>query len=362
MKLSTRMTIAMVALVLLTVVAVGGLTYRNLEAVMLPRSFARSQLDLRFLSTELASYVGGARQDIAGFRTAVALSGIVRAHLAGGVDPVDGTTEAVWRQRMASRYAAELTAKPAYDQFRIIAADGKELVRVERSRVDGAVSIVPDKELQHKDDRGYFQAALGLPANDIYVSPVELNQEHGEIETPHVPVLRVAAVIDTPDQKPFGIVIINVDMRPIFREIASGARAGSKIYIVDDHGNYLVHPNPGMEFGSDLGRPTQWQNDFPGLAAAFQQDRSTAMLISDGAGEKEVGGVAAIRLAGGPRVRRDRSNAASDCDGAGGGGRPLDAARRTDRVVERRRHRHSALPLLDPVAGTDDRRRRSISA
>ena len=77
---------------------------------------------------------------------------------------------------------------------------------------------------------------------------------------------------------------------------------GGKIYVVDERGNYLVHPDPSMEFGSDLGRPTQWQNDFPGLAAAFQQDRSTAMLISDRTGEKAVGCVAAIRLAGGPRV------------------------------------------------------------
>ena len=173
MKLSTRMTLAMVALALLTAVAVGGLTYRNLKAVMLPRAFTRSQLDLQLLTTELSSYAGGARQDITGFRTAVALKGIVRAHLAGGIDPVDGTTEAVWRQRMASRYATELAAKPAYEQFRMIAANGKELVRVDRSRVDGAVGIVPDTELQQKADRGYFQDALRLPADKIYVSPVE---------------------------------------------------------------------------------------------------------------------------------------------------------------------------------------------
>ncbi len=62
MKLSTRMTIAMVALVLLTALAVGGLTYRNLEAVILPRSLDRVQPDLRLLTTGLASYAGGARQ------------------------------------------------------------------------------------------------------------------------------------------------------------------------------------------------------------------------------------------------------------------------------------------------------------
>ena len=306
MKLSTRMTIAMVALVLVTAGAVGGLTYRNLEAVMLPRSLDRVQLDLRLLTADLASYVGGARQDIVGFRSAVAMQGIVRAHLGGGTDTADNVSEAVWRRRLAERFATELAAKPACDKFRVISFDnGHELVRVDRSGSDGAIRIVPDGELEYRGDRNFFNAAAAVPTDKIYVSPVQLNLNKAgtAVLTPHVPILRISATIPNPGQiKPFGLVIIDVDMRPIFREIASGARTGGRIYVVDEHGDYLVHPDPSMEFGSDLGRPTQWQNDFPGLAAAFQHDRSTAMLISDRAGEKEVGSVAAIRLAGGPLV------------------------------------------------------------
>ena len=172
MKLSTRMTIAMVTLVLLTVVAVGGLTYRNLKAVMLPRSLDRIQLDLRLLTTDLASYVGGARQDIAGFRSAAAMQGIVRAHLGGGTDPWDNISEATWRQRLAERFAAELAAKPAYDKFRVIGFDkGRELIRVDRSGPDGTIRIVPDEDLEYRGDRKFFGAAAETPADKIYISP-----------------------------------------------------------------------------------------------------------------------------------------------------------------------------------------------
>ena len=55
-----------------------------------------------------------------------------------------------------------------------------------------------------------------LPRIDVPVSSIELNRERGVIETPHVPTLRVASLVSAPDGKPFGVVIINIDMRPIF--------------------------------------------------------------------------------------------------------------------------------------------------
>ena len=61
MKLSTRMTLAMVALVLLTTVAVGCLSYRNVVTATLPRALGRAQIHVRLLATQLASYAQGAR-------------------------------------------------------------------------------------------------------------------------------------------------------------------------------------------------------------------------------------------------------------------------------------------------------------
>src|SRR5436190_24140152 len=105
MKLSSRLTLAMVGLVVATAVAVGWITYRNLEAAVLPRAVERLESHVRLLAAELAIYVRGARADIAGFPSAVALNGIVRARSAGGIEPPDGTkTETPCSATQATRY------------------------------------------------------------------------------------------------------------------------------------------------------------------------------------------------------------------------------------------------------------------
>jgi len=304
MKLSSRMAIAMASLVLLSVLAVGGLIDRNVEATIMPRATSRVALELRLLTNEIASYVRGAREDILGVRGAAAIQGIVRASLAGGTDPLDQLTEATWRRRIAAHFAAELAAKPAYDKFRIISFEnGRELVRVDRDGADGAIRIVPDDQLGDKNNRDYFKAALAASAEPIYVSPVTLkrDKEGTSVRTPHFPVLRVAGTIEAPDQKPFGIVVIDVDMRPILRDIVASARPEGHICIVDDRGNYLVHTDSTKEFGFETGKPTSWQRDYPSLVPGFEMDTASVTKLTDN-GASSIVGISAVRLAGGTRV------------------------------------------------------------
>ena len=301
MKLSSRMALAMVALVVLTALAIGLLSYRNIRSAVLPRAAERSELHVRMLATALTAAVRGAREDISGFQDAVAIAGIVRAHLAGGTDPQDGTSEAVWRRRMAERFAAELGAKPSYDIFRVIAfGDGRELVRVDRQGANNAIRIVPDDELKTKTDQRFFVEAKGGPANAVYVSPLELSL--GNSRADRIPILRVAAIIQTPDQKPFGMVVINVDMRSILHELAGSQQPGGKIYVVDDRGNYVLHPDPSRQFAVDSGKGSRWQNDFPALAPFFSSDDVKSALIDGDQDEKSLADMAAAVLAGGPRV------------------------------------------------------------
>jgi hypothetical protein len=212
---------------------VGVLSYRNLEGAILPRALERVDTHTRLLASELESYARGARADIVGFRSAVALEGVVRAHLAGGIDPLDGTSETVWRERMAARYLAELASKPAYEQFRILDVDGLELVRVDRSGPGGSARVLRGAELQSKAESQFFKEAIGFARGEVYVSPIELSQNRGVIAQPQVPTLRVASPISAPNGKPFGVVVINVDMRPVFDKLRSLTRVGGRFFVVN---------------------------------------------------------------------------------------------------------------------------------
>jgi PAS domain S-box-containing protein len=304
MTLSTRLTVAMVALVLLTAAAVGYLTYRNVEAFALPRGLDRIDTRTRILAAELEAGVRAARADVVGFASAVAVEGIIRSRLAGGIDPIGGTSEAVWRARMASRYAAELAAKPSYREFRIIGSDdgGREIVRVDRQGPDGAIRVVPDAELGRQGDRDFFTDAIKLGGGEVYVSPIDLSRQNGVIRTPHVPVMRIATTLHKPDGTAFGIVIINIDLRPAFDRIRSAGRDGGHVYVVNAQGDYLVHPDPLREFGFETGRPDRMQDDFPEFAQLLGQNETAPRILKNRAGDDFGVGWQTVRLADGPRT------------------------------------------------------------
>jgi PAS domain S-box-containing protein len=300
MTLTARLAIAMIALVAIAVSAVGWLSYRNLEQALMQRARDRTETHSRQIATDLEYYAASATADVAGFRSAVALQGLVRARKAGGIDPVDGVSEKTWRDRIASRLAAELEAKPSYSMFRIIGIDdgGRELVRVDRNGPNGTVRIVPDEGLQKRGDRDYFQETIRLGPTQIYVSPLNLGRFNGLIEEIHRPTIRVATPIVANDGKPFGVFMVNVDMRRAFDRVRSSVWPGEAIYVVNRSGDYLVHPDKSREFGALLGKHNDWKADFPHLAAQAGATQGSAEIVADDAGRSHGIAFAPAILAG----------------------------------------------------------------
>ncbi len=300
MTLAAKLAVAMILLVAAAVFAVGWLSYRSLEQALVPRMLDRIDTHSRLVAADLQSYVRGARADVATFRAGAAANGIVTARFNGGTEPVDHISEVTWRQRLIRRVVGDLRAKPAYAQFRFIGVQdgGREILRVDRSGPNGDVRSVEDTELRREGNRPYFQETIKLGKDEIYVSPIELNEENGVIGTPEVPTLRVAAPVFAPDEKPFGIVIIDVDMRGALDHIRSSVRPGESIYVVGEDGEYLVHPDRAYEFGAQHGRPGQWQADFPYLAASAKAAQGIATIVYDKAGRPGGAAIAPATLAG----------------------------------------------------------------
>jgi PAS domain S-box-containing protein len=283
MTLTTRLAIAMIALVAIAVSAVGWLSYRNLEQALLQRARDRIETHSRQIATDLEYYAASASGDVAGFRSAAALQGLIRARKAGGVDPIDGVSERVWRDRLASRFAAELDAKPVYAMLRIIGVEdeGRELVRVDRAGPNDTVRIVPDEGLLKRNSRSYFPETVRLGPGQIYVSPLDLGRRNGLIEEVHRPTLRVATPIFADDGKLFGFFMVNVDMRRAFDRVRSSVPPGETIYVVNRSGDYLIHPDRSREFGALLGKPNDWKADFPHLAAQAGGKQNSAEIVPD---------------------------------------------------------------------------------
>jgi PAS domain S-box-containing protein len=299
MTLTTRLAVAMVALVVITATAVAWLSYRNLEQALLPRVLERTESHSRLVAAELQSYVRGARRGVGSFRAAPALNGMIRAHIAGGIDPVDGIPEKKWRDRITEFLVTHLESQPTYTRFRIIGLDdgGRELVHVDRAGAGGSIRVVPDPELQRRGDTDYFKDTIQLKAGEIYVAPVVLNRESGATGA-RVPTLRIATPLSAADGRPFGITIVDIDMQPAFDRVRASARGGGQIYVVDRRGDYLVHPDPAREFGTESGAVIRWQSDFPDLAAPPGPEQGVAKMIRDQAGQPAGAALAPAAVAG----------------------------------------------------------------
>ena len=310
MKLSARLTIAIIALVLVTATIAGLMTYIRVLNVVEPRVLDKIYAHVHLITSELNSTVGPARADVIGFVASNTVAEIVKARLNGRTDPSASAIENEWRRLLGLRFVAELNAKLSYAQFRFIgvADGGRELVRVDRSGPNGATRVVPDAELQRKGDALYFKKTIDLPAGQTYVSSIDLNREHNLIDVPHMPTLRTASTIYAPDGKPFGIIVINVDLRPEFAGIRSHNRGETHVYVVNERGDYLVHPDAKSEFGFEFGTPSKIQNDFPDFSGLLaKSDISTAnesqlQVMKNSAGSRFGVGWEVVRLAGGPRI------------------------------------------------------------
>ena len=306
MGLWARLTAGMVALIVLTVAATGALTYHNVSIVEVPRALDRLDIHARLLASDLEASVGGLRGDVLAIPTAaaVAVEGVRRATRGGGADPFGVTTLAQWRGMLSESFAAQLAAHPAYRQIRLIGATdgGREIARTDRIGPENTVRVAPEAELQPRGDRDYFRRAMRLHAHEVDISPVELDREHGAIDTPHLPVVRASTPVVGPDGRPFGVVVIDIDLRGPFARVRENARPGSAVYIVNSNGDYLLHPDPAREFGFQLGAPSRVQDDFPALGGMLARGKAAPQVVQEHSGAEFGVALAGARLAEGPQL------------------------------------------------------------
>lgn len=281
MTLSSRVTIAMASVTMLTAITGGLVTHFTLDATLSPVMLDQMSVLTEQPRNAVDEIVQSTRTDIKVILGDPALRTLAESGNAAGASSDHAADVAPLTQRLESAFMAQMSAKSEYDQIRIIgvAGGGKEIVRVDRSGELGSIRALPAEELQVKGDRPYFQEAIALGRDQMYLSPVELNQEYGEIQVPHVPVLRVALPIYKKSGTPFGIVIINLDLRKAFALVRALSRDLQGTYIINRKGDYLLHPDESKTFGFEFGKSFRIQEDFPGLPDLGALTQSEALVV-----------------------------------------------------------------------------------
>lgn len=145
-------------------------------------------------------------------------------------------------------------------QARLLDKNAQELIRVEREDKTKKVFLVDEKDSQNKIDRDYFKILSSSKNEDIWYSKLDLNMEHGKIEVPYKPTLRVAIPI-IQNNEFAGAVIVNILMNNLFEAI--GTSSSFDHYIIDKDQNYILHKNNSLSFNKYKNIKKDIKDDFP---------------------------------------------------------------------------------------------------
>ena len=238
------------------------------------------------------------RHNLLALRDVPPVQSIIRASTNNNVDPISGDSLDEWRQRLAIILNSFVSNHGEYQQIRFIDAQGNELVRVQHA-MQGTAEVVADTELQKKSGSLYVTETLKLKPGETYYSDVSLNREHGVIQLPHLPVLRLATPVFAGDGKVFGVMVLNLSTEQLFQGITS-QNNGVQRAIVDERGFFIKHPDVTKTFGHDLGIDFNLTNEEPNMAQTVLKQES---FIRYDKNEKELEGFEKIYFSPQDRTR-----------------------------------------------------------
>jgi hypothetical protein len=115
----------------------------------------------------------------------------------------------------ALRLAAEklMLSRGVYDSVRLLNPAGRETFRVNLiqhgENQPPTIREVPPAELQDKSGRPFYQETLQSPPGAAVFSRFDLNVDHGKIEMPPKPVVRISCQILRPDGTLHSLLVMN---------------------------------------------------------------------------------------------------------------------------------------------------------
>ena len=154
-----------------------------------------------------------------------------------------------------------LSNKDVYQARFIEAANGwKERVKVQRNGEE--LEIFGKELLQLKENEPYISQTLNVGQGNVFQSNINLNRELGKIEQPMRPVWRFSTPVFYSDGRPLGIIIININADRFLKKVANNAPPNSELYIINNEGGFLRHPNSSKNFTFEYSDSSRWQDEF----------------------------------------------------------------------------------------------------
>ncbi|MGC3026078.1 diguanylate cyclase domain-containing protein [Burkholderia sp. DN3021] len=209
----------------------------------------------------------------------VAADALVLAQLPSSA-PVAGSDnpDSARRTRLEQVYCSFMRNHPEYLQVRLIASGhfGLEHIRVVRDA--HGIVVLPESAFQEKGQFSYVFDTLATEPGHIYLSPIVINHETGSHAAEGLPILRVGTpVVDTSGQT-VGALVVDVELPRLVDRLERDLPEDYAVYLANEWGDFLVHPDPAQTFGFDRGLRVLMQDRFAVTRALFDSARTSVTL------------------------------------------------------------------------------------
>ena len=170
-------------------------------------------------------------------------------------------------------------------QLRYIDKYANEVIRVERNNPNQEAILIQKGYLQNKADRYYFEKIMKLRDGDFWYSRLDLNVEHGKIQQPIKPVIRIGTPYYYKGEKK-GILIINIFMQEFLDSLVSSDIYN--IYLVDKDDFILVDTDHKGEWNRYLSTQSKEEEELFKQAMRSGQYYTLKLAIENNEGLKIV--------------------------------------------------------------------------
>ena len=242
---------------------------------------------------EVGAFLKSVDDDMGVLSQTPSLQGVVRARDGNGADPTVGSDYDDWISQLELVFSSILREKE-YHRLEYIDESGNVLSAVEtdshglgdddddddydeeeqdeidddeaeeEEAAEKVIEVLSIDEIENQANSSYFTETIGLSPGELYVSPVMLNRENGEIKEPYEPVIQYAVPVVNEDGQQRGIILATVFADDFLDELneEEGQFDGEKATLINADGYYLANPDPDKRWGFELGKDTTIASDF----------------------------------------------------------------------------------------------------
>ncbi len=186
-----------------------------------------------------------------------------------------------WLKNTTNGFQSFMQTNAMYMQLRVLDTEGWEVIRINRDN-NGNVSLSHQQDLQRKHQSDYFIETMKLPDNRYYVSKLNLNREHGEIQQPFTPVIRYALPMIDQNGKRHGIIILNVFAEQFLGAVSAltdiDDQQGDAFFVINQDGYFLLHPQIEKTFGFELSHASNITDHHNMLWQALQKGNTSSFI------------------------------------------------------------------------------------